>query len=77
MAHLPGIEKLLRCMLVREPARRATLADISRRRAFHSSFYQLCINALIPLCPVRDLVCLQVEAPSLHHVCLQRGRDKL
>ncbi len=31
MAHLPGVEKLLRCMLVRDPARRATLADISRR----------------------------------------------
>ena len=31
VAHLPGIEKLLRCMLVRDPARRATLADVSRR----------------------------------------------
>ena len=39
MAHLPGIEKLLRCMLVRDPARRATLADISRRQAFHSTCY--------------------------------------
>ena len=33
VAHLPGIEKLLRCMLVRDPVRRATLADVSRRHA--------------------------------------------
>ena len=39
VAHLPGIEKLLRCMLVRDPARRATLADISRRQASHSNCY--------------------------------------
>ena len=37
VAHLPGIEKLLRCMLVRDPARRATLGDISRRCASYAS----------------------------------------
>ena len=39
VAHLPGIEKLLRCMLVRDPARRATLADISRRQAIHLTYH--------------------------------------
>ena len=36
VVHLPGVEKLLRCMLVRDPARRATLADVSRRRVPNS-----------------------------------------
>ena len=52
VAHLPGIEKLLRCMLVRDPARRATLADISRRQAFHSSccLHQCSVYTTLP-CP--------------------------